>query len=144
MKLGDKRKCIHCEAGTQILRTTNGAGFYHIWVCVECRKENFELISDCFERGDIVTERIFKGNYPTGVIYADRNYPDFKRLAYLNYATLVLNIEKDCPDELTHDIIEDARIIQSRKGEFYQISTCGQGVTLGEPKEEGTSRMKVK
>jgi hypothetical protein len=147
MKLDDKRKCIHCETGTQTLRSLNDAGYYHNWVCKECGKENFELISDCFERGDAVNDRIFKGNYPTGIIYADRDVPDikdFKRLAYLNYSTLVLDIEKDCPEELTHDIIEDAKKIQSRKGEFYQISTCGQGVTLGEPYNEGTSRVKVK
>ena len=45
--------------------------------------------------------RIFSGVYPTGIVWADRyieKHGDYKKLAYLNFGTLELEVQKDCPD----------------------------------------------
>ena len=78
--------------------------------------------------------RIFSGNYPTGIVWADRykeEHGDYKKLAYLNYRTLELEIEKSCPKELIPIIQADAKLVQDKKGEQYQVSGSGQTVTLG-------------
>ncbi|MFC1337416.1 MAG: hypothetical protein G8D89_16380 [gamma proteobacterium symbiont of Clathrolucina costata] len=80
------------------------------------------------------SDRLFAGIYPTGIVYADRHREvsgDYQRLAYLNFATLELEIEKACPPDLVHRIQENARIIQEKRGDHFQISTCGQTVLLG-------------
>lgn len=64
--------------------------------------------------------RIFAGCFPTGFVYADRKREvagDYKRLAYLNYATLKLDIAKDCPKKLADQIRVDAA--QYRVGQQY-------------------------
>lgn len=79
-------------------------------------------------------ERIFSGVYPTGIVWADRyteKNGDYKRLAYLNFGTLILEIENDCPNNLILSIESDAKEIQDKKGQEYQISTSGQTITLG-------------
>ena len=90
----------------------------------------------------MTSDRIFKGNFPTGIVYADRECEvnrDYKRLAYMNYKTLKLEFAKECPVFLAEEIEKDAAKIQAKKGEFYQITTCGQGVILGETEEEAKS-----
>jgi hypothetical protein len=80
------------------------------------------------------TDPLFIGLFPAGVSYADRTAEkdgDYKRLAFLPYDTLALEIQKDCPLELRHRIVEDAKTIQARRGQPFRISTCGQTVTLG-------------
>ena len=82
-----------------------------------------------------MNERIFSGVYPTGIIWADRfneEHGDYKRLAYLNFKTLELQIEKSCPKDLISFIQADAKLIQDKKGENYQVSTSGQFIKLGE------------
>ena len=79
-------------------------------------------------------DRIFSGVYPTGIVWADRykeEHGDYKKLAYLNFGTLKLEIQKDCPEELLKIIKTEAKEIQDKKGEQYQISTSGQKITLG-------------
>ncbi|MGA2107227.1 MAG: hypothetical protein ABSH25_06250 [Syntrophorhabdales bacterium] len=79
--------------------------------------------------------RLFIGIYPTGVSYADRSREecgDYKRLAFLNFHTLALDIEKDCPADLRERIVADASTIQARRGQQFQTSTSGQTVTLGQ------------
>ncbi len=79
-------------------------------------------------------DRLFAGRYPCGIVYADRAHEvggDYKRLAFLSYRTLVLEVEADCPEALRHDIVQDAARYQAMPGEPLQISTCGQTVTLG-------------
>jgi hypothetical protein len=81
-----------------------------------------------------LAERIFSGVYPCGIVYADRQNEksgDYKRLAFLSYSTLELDLEADCPFELQLIIVNDAKRIQSMKGQPFEISTCGQTVTLG-------------
>jgi len=83
-------------------------------------------------------DRLFVGVFPAGLSYADRSRDvrgDYARLAFLPYATLVLNIETDCPPDLREEIVAHAATIQARRGEEFQISTCGQTVLLG-PKPE--------
>lgn len=82
--------------------------------------------------------RIFCGCFPTGWVWADRQVEvdhDYKRLAYMSYAHLKLELEKDCPNELAEEIRKDAHALQERRGERYVISGCGQYVTLGAGKD---------
>lgn len=81
-----------------------------------------------------MNERIFAGVFSTGIGYADRareKHGDWARLAFLSFSTLELVIEKDCPAALRADIEANAAKIQARRGEQYQVSTCGQTITLG-------------
>lgn len=81
-----------------------------------------------------MNDRIFRGNYPCGIVYADRKrekHGDYARLAFLPYNTLQLEFADDCPPELRKQIEAEAAAIQSRRGEQFQISTAGQTVTLG-------------
>lgn len=89
-------------------------------------------------QGDIVRlcsrARLFAGNYPEGIVYADKRREksgDYARLGFLSYRTLKLDLKTDCPRGLRALVVADAAAIQARRGEFYRISSCGQGVTLG-------------
>jgi hypothetical protein len=78
--------------------------------------------------------RVFSGIYPCGVVYADRMVQqagDYKRLAFLPYRSLELEIERDCPPDLAEEIRLAAAPIQERRGGEFQISACGQTVVLG-------------
>ena len=79
-------------------------------------------------------ERIFSGIYPCGIVYADRTVEeagDYKRLAFLPYSSLELEIKADCPPELAELIRANAATIQARRGQEFQVSACNQTVTLG-------------
>lgn len=81
-----------------------------------------------------MNESIFAGVYPAGIVYADRKreeHGDYKRLAFLPFGSLILEIAHDCPANLWVEIEADAAKIIARRGEEYQISTCGQTVLLG-------------
>lgn len=81
-----------------------------------------------------VNERLFIGVFPAALSYADRKREennDYKRLAILPYSTLELEIEKDCPAELAEEIKQHAATIQAKRGQHFQISSCGQTVILG-------------
>ena len=81
-----------------------------------------------------MNSRIFAGVCPSGIIYADRlrnKHGDWARLALLPFRSLALDVEGDCPQDLLADIQADAKRLQSMRGEQYQISGCGQTVTLG-------------
>jgi hypothetical protein len=70
---------------------------------------------------------LFIGLFPAGVSYANRNVEengDYKRLAFLPYDTLALEVQKDCPPELRHRIIDDAKTIQARHGKPFRIFSC--------------------
>jgi hypothetical protein len=82
----------------------------------------------------IESDPLFIGIFPAGISYANRNveeHGDYKRLAFLPYDTLALEVQKDCPPELRHRIVEDAKTIQARRGMPFRISTCDQTVMLG-------------
>lgn len=80
-------------------------------------------------------ERLFIAHFPAGIGYADmareRN-GDYVQLAFLSYSTLVLEMKPRCPPELAELIRNHAATLQSRAGEKYVISGCGQTVLLGE------------
>ena len=79
-------------------------------------------------------DRIFRGKYAEGLVYADREREeggDYKHLAFLSYRTLELEIRKDCPPELKAWIEHDAMRIQSMRGQPFRVSTAGQTVLLG-------------
>lgn len=84
----------------------------------------------------IPENRIFSCVFPTGISYADRTVEDrrtrdYKRLAFLPFATLELEVEKECPPDLLTEIREDAAKIQARRGQPFQVSSCNQTVILG-------------
>lgn len=81
-------------------------------------------------------QRLFIGIFPTGISYADRTreeHGDYVRLAFLSFKTLSLQVNsKTCPHDLAVEINRHADTIKARRGQSFQISTCGQTVTLGE------------
>jgi len=81
-----------------------------------------------------VEERLWSGLFPAGIVYCDRTqerHGDFRKLAFLSYRTLELELEKDCPRDMAEAIKLDAAKIQARRGELFQVSACGQTVRLG-------------
>ena len=81
-------------------------------------------------------DRIFIGIWCTGISYSDREreeFGDYKKLAFLPYKTLTLEVRPDCPPELLEEIEEDAATIIARRGEKFPVSTSGQYVILGSP-----------
>ena len=78
-------------------------------------------------------DRLFIGCYPTGLVYADRGveeHGDYKRLAYLNYATLEADLEENIPDFLLERINNHIAKMKSMAGTSYQIAG-NVGVILG-------------
>lgn len=72
-----------------------------------------------------MNDRIFCGCYPTGFVFADRKVEkngDYKRLAYINYGTLKLEMEDDVPNHLANDIRAIHEDMLARVGEPYQIA----------------------
>ncbi|MFA5352686.1 MAG: hypothetical protein WC291_00490 [Thermodesulfovibrionales bacterium] len=83
---------------------------------------------------EVKEPRLFIGHMATGISYCDREVEedaDYKKLAFLPYDTLELEIRRGCPLDLQQAIIADARTLQGRKGEHYQVTTSGQTVLLG-------------
>lgn len=81
-----------------------------------------------------VEARLFAGVFPCGIVYADRGREvsgDYARLGFLDYGTLTLILEKNCPVEFAEAIRADAAEIQAKKGQDFRISTVGQVVRLG-------------
>lgn len=80
-----------------------------------------------------MTERLFIGTTPTGLVYCDRGREaagDYLCIARLSFATLKLEVFEP-RSHLLDAIRRDASKVQARKGEPYAISACGQTVTLG-------------
>jgi hypothetical protein len=79
-------------------------------------------------------ERVFCGIFPAGISWADRTveeHGDYKVLAFLPYHSLVLEIRKGCPETLRPYIEQWANDVIAKRGQAFQVSTCGQTVTLG-------------
>lgn len=105
--------------------------------CPRCGKAN-QIVNQCrCDPDNLPTQlppRLFIGVFPCGLSYADRwteQHGDYKRLAFLPYSTLVLQVEPDCPPDLRTEIETDAATIIARRGQPFQVSACGQTVTLG-------------
>lgn len=81
------------------------------------------------------SDRLFIGCYPCGLVYADRKrseYGDYKRLAFLSYSTLELEVsDSKMPKGLLKEIKAHADTIIAKKGQEFQVSTAGQTVALG-------------
>lgn len=105
----------------------------------EDRKKYLDLlIGSCLcddkKKEGKIRENLFIGVYPTGLVYADRSTEvagDYKRLGYLNYRTLKLELEPDCDPAFVPLIQADAKRMQSMRGKPFPLSTCGQSVVLG-------------
>jgi hypothetical protein len=74
--------------------------------------------------------------FPTDIVYADRTRDDpatkdYKRLAYLNYASLKLDLEPDLKGDLLAYVVAEAAAIQARKGQRFQIAG-NLSITLGD------------
>jgi hypothetical protein len=81
------------------------------------------MLRALMEMNEIVGQYCF----PTGLIYADRTRDDprtqdYKRLAYLNYASLQLDLEPDCKGELADYVKTEAAKIQAMKGQLFSIA----------------------
>lgn len=79
-------------------------------------------------------KRIFCCIMPVGFSWSDRSRlvnGDYKKLAFMPFSTLDLAIVPNCPADLAAFITADAAKLQARRGEDYQVSTCGQTVKLG-------------
>ncbi|HUJ08545.1 MAG TPA: hypothetical protein VL171_00825 [Verrucomicrobiae bacterium] len=101
------------------------------WECQQC----CDIERGALHALVLIAERLFIGVFPCGISYADAAHGvagDYKRLAFLPFATLELKVEPDCPPELAERIRADAAVIQMKRGQPYQVSTCGQTVILGE------------
>jgi len=78
---------------------------------------------------------LFIGVFSTGLVYADRTvevHGDYKRLAFLCFATLKLEEQPDIRADLVESIRKHAAKVQARRGEQYVVSGCGQTVLLGD------------
>lgn len=90
-------------------------------------------------------ERLFIGLYPAGIVYADRGATengDYRRCGFLPYDTLVLEVTK-WAGSLRQEIEAHAETIQRRRGEAFEVSSCGQTVRLGSRWNADTARMRV-
>lgn len=80
---------------------------------------------------DLPNIRVFSGMYPCGIVYADRfveEHGDYKRLAFLPYNGMVLQIEKDCPPELEKYIRNSIKQYEGKTE--LQTSSSGQMTKL--------------
>lgn len=80
-----------------------------------------------------VEGRLFVGCYPAGLVYADRKrefHGDYATCAFMSYATLKLELAKDCPRSLAEAIKRDALRIQGMRGQLFSIAGNMQ-VVLG-------------
>jgi hypothetical protein len=78
-------------------------------------------------------DALFIGIFPAGISYCDRTkeeHGDYKRVAFLSYATLELDVYAP-RSPLLPRIQEHAAGLQARRGEEFQVSTSGQTITLG-------------
>jgi hypothetical protein len=71
-----------------------------------------------------VKARLFIGNYPGGMVYADRaveKHGDYKRVAFLDYGTLDLRV--DSPRSPLLDAVRrHAANLQAKKGQYHALS----------------------
>jgi hypothetical protein len=72
--------------------------------------------------------------YPCGICYSDRQeykWGDYKRVAFLDYDTLTFQPEPDANADVLAAAKRDAAMLQSRKGQRFDIDACGNCVVLG-------------
>ena len=94
-------------------------------------KTESAMLRALMEMNEIVGQYCF----PTGIVYADKTREDpttrdYKRLGYLNYATLILTLEPDCKGDVAHYVTAEAAKLQAMRGQRFSIAGNMQ-VTLG-------------
>lgn len=81
-----------------------------------------------------MSKRLFIGVYTCGLVYADRmreENGDYRRLCFLPYTSLEPEWSGRVSPELRREIERDVATMQARRGQTFQISTCGHTVRLG-------------
>lgn len=111
-------------------------------LCVRCKTRKATFFTPASADGGwgpicrqctTLDDRWFAGNYPCGVVYADRGieeHGDYKRVAFLSYSKLELEID-DPRSPLLERVKADAAAMQARRGQPYQIAG-NMTITLGE------------
>ena len=69
-------------------------------------------------------QRLFIGKYPCGLVYADRDKEvqgDYKRIAFLSYSKLELEID-DKRSPLLAEVKAHAATVQAKRGQEYSIA----------------------
>ena len=98
--------------------------------------------SNCNHTFKILTEaevaeandRLFIGVFPCGLAYADRKVQEggeYKKLGFLSYGTLKLELKPDCPPAMARLILDNARRMQKQAGQLFNTSATGNPVLLG-------------
>lgn len=88
-------------------------------------------------------QALFVGVFPTGWGFADRRKErggDWKRVAFLSFRTLKLELERDCPKDLLPLVTKFANEMEGRRGTLYRPATHGNPIVLG---SEGMSRAEM-
>jgi hypothetical protein len=107
--------------------------------CARCHQRIATFVAD-FQGFEVICrqcitldDRWFCGKYPCGLVYADRateEHGDYKRVAFLPYSSLVLDVD-DPASPLIERVKADAAAMQARRGQPYQIAG-NMTITLGE------------
>lgn len=93
-----------------------------------------------FAKNPSLSDRLFIGMYPTGIVYADRAHEidgDYARIAFLPYSTLQLRWApgvRELPPELRRAVEDDS--MRYKRGDLLEVSSSGQTVRLGYSDEE--------
>lgn len=77
-------------------------------------------------------DRLFIGNMPCGIVYADRKveeHGDFRRLAFISYDTLELDMEDKVPADCKAFIEQQHEKYLACTGQVYQVAN--QTMILG-------------
>jgi hypothetical protein len=86
-------------------------------------KTKSAMLRALMEMNEIVGQYCF----PTGIVYADKTREDptthdYKRLGYLNYGTLILDLEPDCKSDLAQYVTTQAAKLQAMRGQRFSIA----------------------
>ena len=86
-------------------------------------KTKSAMLRALMEMNEIVGQYCF----PTGIVYADKTREDptthdYKRLGYLNYGTLILDLEPDCKRDLAQYVTTQAAKLQAMRGQRFSIA----------------------
>jgi hypothetical protein len=97
--------------------------------------ETLHLFADSGPLQYMGENRLFIGCFPCGLVYADRaieEHGDYRRVGFLSYKTLVFEPGEKVNQRLLAEATRHAETIQAKKGEKFEVSSCGQYVILGE------------
>ena len=81
-----------------------------------------------------IESALFAGIYPTGIYYADKRREingDYLNIGHIFFSDLKYEIKENCPKDIKPLVEKDIQRIIGMRGQQYNISGCGQMVTLG-------------